>query len=182
MSRVGIYGGTFDPIHNGHLHVIKQLIEKRIIDHLLLVPAGQPLLRENLPVASPSARRIMCQLALTTLPESISSHVEVSPIEILREGPSYAIDTVDAVRATYPHDEIFLIVGADAFSKIDQWHRAEELHELVSIICINRPGFTPHGIDIAALDVSATEVREGSSREIPEIVAAFIRENNLYDN
>lgn len=182
MSRVGIYGGTFDPIHNGHLHVIKQLIEKKIIDHLLLVPAGQPLLRENLPVASRAARRTMCQLALTTLPESISSHVEVSPIEILREGPSYAIDTVEAVRTAYPHDEIFLIVGADAFSKIDQWHRAEELHELVSIICINRPGFAPHGIEIAALDVSATEVRDGSSTEIPEIVAAFIRENNLYDN
>lgn len=182
MSRVGIYGGTFDPIHNGHLHVVKQLIEKKIIDHLLLVPAGQPLLRENIPVASPGARRAMCQLALITLPERISSHVEVSPIEILREGPSYAIDTVEAVRTAYPYDEIFLIVGADAFSKIDQWHRADELHELVSIICINRPGFAPHGIDIAALDVSATQVRDGSSTEIPEIVAAFIRENNLYDN
>lgn len=182
MSRVGIYGGTFDPIHNGHLHVVKQLIEKKIIDHLLLVPAGQPLLRENIPVASSVARRAMCQLALITLPERISSHVEVSPIEILREGPSYAIDTVEAVRTAYPYDEIFLIVGADAFSKIDQWHRADELHELVSIICINRPGFAPHGIDIAALDVSATQVRDGSSTEIPEIVAAFIRENNLYDN
>ena len=182
MSRVGIYGGTFDPIHNGHLHVVKQLIEKKIIDHVILVPAGQPLLRENVPVASPVARRTMCQLAISTLPESISSHVEVSPIEILREGPSYAIDTVEAVRSAYPHDEIFLIVGADAFSKIDQWHRAEELHELVSIICINRPGFAPHGIDIAALDISATAVRAGSSTDIPEIVAAFIRENNLYDN
>lgn len=182
MSRVGIYGGTFDPIHNGHLHVVKQLIEKKIIDHLLLVPAGQPLLRENLPVASGTERRTMCQLALTTLPESISSHVEVSPIEILREGPSYAIDTVEAVCSAHPQDEIFLIVGADAFSKIDQWHRADELHEIVSIICINRPGYAPHGIDIAALDVSATQVREGSSTEIPAIVAAFIRENNLYDN
>ena len=182
MSRVGIYGGTFDPIHNGHLHVIKQLIEKKIIDRLILVPAGQPLLRDNAPIASGSARRTMCQLAISSLPENVSSHVEVNPIEILRQGPSYAIDTVEAVRSTYPDDEIFLIMGADAYSKIDQWHRAPELHAMVSIICINRPGFAPHGIDIAALDVSATSIRAGLSTDVPEIVAAFIRENALYDN
>ena len=182
MSRVGIYGGTFDPIHKGHLHVITQLIEKKIIDHLLVVPAGQPLLRDLAPRATPAQRRTMCELAVSTLPESISSHVEVNPTEILRQGPSYAIDTVEAVRRTYPNDEIFLIMGGDAYSKIDQWHRADEIHKLASIICINRPGFGPHGIDIAALDVSATSIRQGLSAEVPEIVAAFIRENRLYDN
>ena len=124
----------------------------------------------------------MCELAVATLPKSISSHVQVNPIEILRAGPSYAIDTVEAVRSQFPDDEIFLIMGADAYSKIDQWHRAEELHKLASIICINRPGFAPHGVDIAALDVSATSIRAGLSTEVPEIVAAFIRENALYDN
>ena len=124
----------------------------------------------------------MCQLAISTLPESISSHVQVNPIEILREGASYAIDTVEAVRTSYPDDEIFLIMGADAYSKIDQWHRAEELHRLASIICINRPGFAAHGIDIAALDVSATAIRAGLSVDTPEIVLEFIRENRLYDN
>lgn len=182
MSRVGIYGGTFDPIHNGHLHLIRQLIERKIIDHLILVPAGRPLLRDNQPKASGPDRRTMCQLALSTLPDEIASHVEVSPIEILREGPSYAIDTVEAVRATYPNDEIFLIMGADAYSKIDQWHRVDDLHALVSIICINRPGFISHGIDIAALDVSSTAIRAGLSTELPEEVAAFMRENRLYDN
>lgn len=124
----------------------------------------------------------MCQLAVSTLPSSISMHVEVNPIEILREGPSYAIDTVEAIRSAHPNDEIFLIMGADAYSKIDQWHRAEELHSLASIICVNRPGFAQHGIDIEALDVSATEVRAGLSEGVPEIVAAFISENKLYDN
>lgn len=182
MSRVGIYGGTFDPIHNGHLKVISQLIEKKIIDQLILVPAGQPLLREHRPIASGSDRRTMCQLAVSTLPSSISMHIEVNPIEILREGPSYAIDTVEAIRSAHPKDEIFLIMGSDAYSKIDQWHRADELHKLASIICINRPGFAQHGIDIEALDVSATEVRAGLSSGVPEIVAAFISENRLYDN
>lgn len=182
MSRVGIYGGTFDPIHNGHLKVISQLIEKKIIDQLILVPAGQPLLRDNTPIASGADRRTMCQLAVSTLPADISQHVEINPIEILREGPSYAIDTVEAVRTAYPDDEIFLIMGSDAYSKIDQWHRADELHKLASIICINRPGFAQHGIDIAALDVSASAVRAGLSADVPEIVAAFIGENRLYDN
>jgi nicotinate-nucleotide adenylyltransferase len=182
LSRVGIYGGTFDPIHNGHLKVISQLIEKKIIDRLILVPAGQPLLRENSPIASGADRRKMCQLAVSTLPSHISEHVEVNPIEILREGPSYAIDTVEAVRNAHPDDEIFLIMGSDAYSKIDQWHRAEDLHKLASISCINRPGFAQHGIDISALDFSASEVRAGSSADVPEIVSAFIRENKLYDN
>ena len=182
MSRVGIYGGTFDPIHKGHLHVIRQLIEKKIIDHLFVVPAGQPLLRGSTPSATGAQRRIMCELAISTLPAEISSHVEINPIEILRQGPSYAIDTVEAVRSSYPNDEIFLIMGADAYSKIDQWHRAEELHALASIICINRPGFAPHGINIAALDVSATAIRQELSADVPEIVAAFIRDNALYGN
>lgn len=124
----------------------------------------------------------MCQLAVSTLPSRISQHIEVNPIEILHEGPSYAIDTVEAVRTAYPEDEIFLIMGSDAYSKIDQWHRADELHKLASIICINRPGFAQHGVDIAALDVSASEIRAGLSAEVPEIVAAFISENKLYGN
>ena len=164
------------------MKVISQLIEKKIIDQLILVPAGQPLLRDNSPIASGADRRTMCQLAVSTLPTHISQHVEINPIEILREGPSYAIDTVEAVRTAYPDDEIFLIMGSDAYSKIDQWHRADELHKLASIICINRPGFAQHGIDIAALDVSASAVRAGLSADIPEIVAAFIGENKLYDN
>ena len=114
MSAVGIYGGTFDPIHLGHLHVITQLIQREIVDNLLIVPAGQPLLRTDAPVATGAQRRTMCQLAIDSLPAEIRSRVEVNPIEILREGPSYAIDTVDAVAATYPQAQIILFVGSDA--------------------------------------------------------------------
>ena len=182
MSRVGIYGGTFDPIHLGHLHVITQLFEKDLVDQLLVIPAGQPLLRTSQPSASAEQRRTMCQLAVSTLPEAIKSKVSVNPIEILRQGPSYAIDTVEEIQAAYPGDEIFLVVGADAYSKLDQWHRAEDLKKMVSIICIDRPGYASHGIDIAALEVAATTIRAGLSADVPEIVAAFIRENALYDN
>jgi nicotinate-nucleotide adenylyltransferase len=182
LSRVGIYGGTFDPIHLGHLHVITQLFEKDLVDQLLVVPAGEPLLRDKAPVASAQQRRAMCQLALADLPQEIASKVQVNPIEILRMGPSYAIDTVEAVAQNYPGDSILLIVGQDAAEKLDQWHRIDELRGMVEFLVIGRPGYAGNGVNIGALDVAATTIRQGLSADVSSSVAAFIRENNLYDN
>jgi nicotinate-nucleotide adenylyltransferase len=182
LSRVGIYGGTFDPIHLGHLHVITQLFEKNLVDQLLVIPAGVPLLRENAPIATGQQRRTMCQLALADLPAEIASNVQVNPIEILRTGPSYAIDTVEAVAQNYPDDTIVLVIGQDAAEKLNQWHRIDELREMVEFLIIARPGFTGDGVDIGALNVAATTIRQGLSADVSSSVAAFIRENNLYDN
>ena len=166
----------------GHLHVITQIIEKKIVDQLLVVPAGQPLLRDQAPHASAQQRRTMCQLALSDLPKEVASKVEVNPIEVLRTGPSFAIDTVEAVVQSYPDDQIVLIVGQDAADKLDQWHRIDELRTMVEFVVISRPGFQGNGIDIGALPVAATTIREGLSADVSSSVAAFIRENNLYDN
>ncbi len=182
MSRVGIYGGTFDPIHLGHLHLITQLIEKKIVDQLLLVPAGEPLLRTHAPRASAQQRRAMCQLAVSDLSADVATQVQVNPIEVLRTGPSYAIDTVEAVAQNNPEDTLVLVIGQDAADKLDQWHRIDELREMVEFVVIGRPGFEGIGIDIGALDVAATSIREGLSADVSSSVAAFIRENNLYDN
>ena len=182
MSRVGIYGGTFDPIHLGHLHVISQLIEKKIVDQLLVIPAGEPLLRKQTPKATAQQRRVMCQLALSDLSAEVASKVQVNPIEILRTGPSYAIDTVEAVTQSYPDDTLVLIIGQDAAEKLDQWHRIDELRTMIEFVVISRPGYEGNGIDIGALPVAATTIREGLSAEVSSSVAAFIRENNLYDN
>lgn len=182
MSRVGIYGGTFDPIHLGHLHVITQLFEKDLVDQLLVIPAGEPLLRENAPIATAQQRRTMCQLAMADLPKAIADKVQVNPIEILRTGPSYAIDTVEAVAQSYPGDSIILIIGQDAADKLDQWHRIDELRKMVQFLIIGRPGYSGDGIDIGALNVAATTIRQGLSADLSSSVAAFIRENNLYDN
>ena len=182
MSRVGIYGGTFDPIHLGHLHVITQLFEKDLVDQLLVIPAGEPLLRENAPIATAQQRRTMCQLAMADLPKVIADKVQVNPIEILRTGPSYAIDTVEAVAQTYPGDSIILIIGQDAADKLDQWHRIDKLRQMVQFLIIGRPGYSGDGIDIGALNVAATTIRQGLSADLSSSVAAFIRENNLYDN
>jgi nicotinate-nucleotide adenylyltransferase len=182
LARIGIYGGTFDPIHVGHLHVIKQVIEKNLVDQLIVVPAGQPLLRTSAPVASPEDRRQMCQLALKDLPDEVATKVFVNPIEILRTGPSYAIDTVEAIKQTYPENQLVLIIGQDAAEKLDQWHRIEDLKGLVEFLIIKRPGFSGNGTDIGAIDVAATSIRQGVSTDVSSSVAAFIRENNLYDN
>ena len=182
MSRVGIYGGTFDPIHLGHLHVITQLIEKKLVDQLLVVPAGEPLLRENAPIATAQQRRAMCQLALADLPAAVASKVQVNPIEVLRMGPSYAIDTVEAVAQNYPDDTIVLVIGQDAAEKLDQWHRIDELRGMVEFLIIGRPGYSGDGVDIGALNVASTTIRQGLSADLSSSVALFIRENNLYDN
>ena len=181
MARLGLYGGTFDPIHIGHMHVITQLLRREVVDQVILFPAGQPRLREHSPIATGPQRRQMCELAVHDLPADISSRVEVNPIEILREGPSYTIDTVEAVAQSYPDDSLHLIIGSDAYAKLDQWHRIDELKKIVTFIIIERPGSAAgDGIDIGALDVASTGIREGSSREYSPSVAHFIKEHHLY--
>ena len=179
--RLGLYGGTFDPIHVGHTHLITELLTRNIVDRLLLIPAGEPRLREQIPQATGAQRRTMCQLAINELPDDIRSKVEVNPIEILRMGPSYTIDTVEAVAQTYPEAELVLIIGSDAAEKIDQWHRVDDLLKMVTLEIIDRPGST-HDLarDIGAFDISATQVRSHTSDGICPAVAQFIKENNLY--
>jgi nicotinate-nucleotide adenylyltransferase len=99
----------------------------------------------------------------------------------LREGPTYTIDTVEAVAQSYPDDSLHLIIGSDAYSKLDQWHRIDDLKKLVTFIIIERPGSESDlGIDIGALNVASTGIREGSSREYSPSVAHFIKEHHLY--
>ena len=163
------------------MHVIEQLIARNIVDHLLVLPAGQPRLRENEPAATGAQRRAMCQLAVNSLAPEIKSRVEVNPIEVLREGPSYTIDTVEAVAQTYPGETIVVIVGTDAYANIEHWHRAAELKNMVEFVVIDRPDFpgTPN-LDVDAIAVSATQIREHHSDEVPAAVAAYIKEHNLY--
>ena len=179
--KLGLYGGTFDPIHNGHIHVITQLLTLNIVDRVLVIPAGEPRLRENAPIATGAQRRTMCQLAVNDLAPEFRGKVEVNPIEILRMGPSYTIDTVEAVKQAYPDDEIILIVGTDAHQKIEQWHRVDELLKMVTLEIIERPdALSGQGRDIDAIDLSATQVRLGQSDQLSPSVANYIKEHNLY--
>lgn len=181
MRRIGIYGGTFDPIHNGHLHVITQLITRSLVDQLILIPAGSPWLRESAPLAPGLNRLAMCELALSELPDSIGAHVEVSDSEIKRSGPTYTIDTVLEIKKAHPDDALVLIVGTDAYAQFDKWHRHEELAKLVEIIVIDRPEFPGAStLDIGALNVSATAVRSGQTDLVPQVISTYIKESGLY--
>ena len=181
MAKIAIYGGTFDPIHKGHLHVIEQVLLRGLADRILVIPAGEPLLREAQPIASGADRRAMCVQALNDLPAEIAKKVEVNPIEVLRSGPSYAVDTVAAVAQTYPDDEILLVVGTDAFAKIEQWHRSDELQDMVDFIVIDRPEFPGDAtVDIGALNISATQIRAGELDALSPHVATYIKEHDLY--
>ena len=181
MSKLGIYGGTFDPIHRGHLHLIEQVLSRDIVDRIILIPAGEPRLRSSEPTATGQQRREMCQVALKDLPLDIASRVDVNPIEILRSGPSYTIDTVEAIKQAYPDDELFLLLGTDAYQKIDEWHRAKDLSDLVEFVVIDRPDFPGRPtLDIDALNISATSVRSGDFSALSPSVSAYIKEHNLY--
>ncbi|MTA84714.1 MAG: nicotinate (nicotinamide) nucleotide adenylyltransferase [Actinobacteria bacterium] len=193
---IGIYGGTFDPIHNGHLHVIKQLLQSHRVDRIIVVPAGDPQLRER-PVASSRDRLEMCRLAVESL-SSLRDRVEVSAIEVERDRPSFAIDTVEAMMANHPGKEFAWIIGSDAFRRIDQWHESERLRELISFIVIERPANQGGsevsddefddvgGEEIDALQISATEIRsrlalrESISELVPSAVIAYIESKGLY--
>ena len=121
----------------------------------------------------------MCQLAVAEL--DLGDEVLVNSIEIRRSGPSYTIDTVEALKATYPNDKIVLILGTDAHATIDQWHRSDELKKLVEVLVIDRPDFPGSPtLDIDALNISATQARAGDFDLLPPAVVTYIKERGLY--
>ncbi len=193
--KIGLYGGTFDPIHNGHLRVIVELLSRKVVDQIILIPAGEPQLRTVGPLAEPEARLQMCKLAVSDLPIDIKKAVEVSDIEITRQGPTYAIDTVEGFvksRVGMDKNELYWIIGSDAYEKIESWHRAAELKDLVSFIVIDRPNAESStdrsdvqgeidGMDIGALDISATKIRSDQSVSgVSPSVRKYILERKLY--
>lgn len=192
MANIGILGGTFDPIHLGHLHILEALAPK--FDLLMLIPSGEPRLRTAKPLATGEQRLEMCIRALDDLSEEVQEKVAINDLEIQRKGPTYAIETINQLRAFNTRDDFTLILGSDAASKFDQWYRADALRKIVSVLVVKRPNQAsaatdPSGfeeIGIKALDISATSVRDalasGKSVEglLSPSVIAYIKEHKLY--
>lgn len=182
-----IFGGTFDPFHNGHLHLIDRVIELGKFEKLIVVPSGNPWQKST--VASAQARFEMTELALET------RSVIVSDCELKRPGASYAIDTFMKLSEEFPSESYSWILGSDAFSNIETWHRFDEFAAEVEFVVISRPGderpVTPRGVraifmDLGALNISSTQIRamlasgEDISRFVPKPVAEYIEEKGLY--
>lgn len=181
--RIGILGGTFDPPHIGHAIVAQELVERLTLDRLLVVPAAEPphrAVRLGPEVRLGLVRRLFAGVA----------EIEVSDIEHRRAGPSYTIDTLEALRRTRPDAEWVLVMGADQFEVLDTWARWRELSSLARIAVMRRAGAEPNApagvgeidyiaVDVTRIDVSASMVRERlrSGRSIRFIVPESIRED-----
>ena len=180
MKRIGIYGGTFDPIHLGHIHLIEELFARDLVDELIVIPAGKPWLRPAAPTATPKDRLAMVNLAIAELSPAILSKVRVSSAEIDREGATYTIDTVEEIQSANPSSQLILVIGSDVLESIERWHRIAELRKMVEILLIARNG---DGLEIGALPISATELRNSPNLhegDLPATVASYIKEKNLY--
>ena len=182
-------GGTFDPIHIGHLIAASEVHSALQLDKVLFMPAGEPWQKSGREVSEAQHRLAMTKLAIQG-----DDRFEASDLEVNRSGPTYSIDTVRELKSLHPDFEIFWIVGADILTQISTWHEWEAFVEAVRIVAVNRPGieidsslpFTFEIVSMPAVRISATDLRQRYSQSVvnkylvPEEVDAYIREQHLY--
>jgi nicotinate-nucleotide adenylyltransferase len=185
IQKIAIVGGTFDPIHLGHLKIISEIAKK--FAKVIVIPTGEPWLKAAKPIATGEQRVAMAQTAVNSL--NLADQVQVSAIEVKRPGPSYAIDTVNELTKVYPEASFTLVLGSDAALNLHKWHRSDELQKLVEVLVVKRASVAPSQfpeIQIDAPDISSTAIRDkvAHSQEIAELVpptiATFIKEHHLY--
>ena len=197
MQRIGIMGGTFDPIHFGHLLMAEEARQAFALDQVVFVPNGRPAHKKAYLVSSSEDR-----FAMTLLATESNPYFTCSRIELDRPGPSYTIDTLRAYRALHPDlDALYFITGADAVLEILSWHEYDKLADECRFIAVTRPGFVLDRLEemldadflhqisflsIPGLEISSTDlrrrVREGRSVKYltPEAVEGYIEQNGLY--
>jgi nicotinate-nucleotide adenylyltransferase len=184
MLRLGLYGGSFDPIHHGHLILARQALEDLSLDRVIFIPAAESPFKLNHSGAPASDRLMMVQLAIQCEPAFF-----VDPLEINREAPSYTIDTARTFHAQHPNDTLFFLVGEDHVPALPKWNEFEELDELVHFAILSRsdlPLKVEYPVIRRRFDLSATEIRNRVANDlpisylVPENVLHYIEERKLY--
>jgi nicotinate-nucleotide adenylyltransferase len=185
MKKVGIYGGTFDPIHHGHLILSRQACEELGLDKLIFVPAALSPFKKNAPHASGEQRLSMLRAAIEGQDDFVADDCELK-----RRPPSYSIDTVLQIREPDPNADLFWLIGADNVDDLRKWRRFDELERLVQFVILDRGRAkrTPQIYPVVQrnIDISATEIRRrvASGRSIrylvPKAVEEIIRREKLY--
>jgi|WetSurMetagenome_2_1015567.scaffolds.fasta_scaffold157900_2 nicotinate-nucleotide adenylyltransferase len=199
MTKIGVIGGTFDPVHLGHLAVADEAMRQVGLAEMIFVPAGHPYFKAAARISSAEHRIKMLELAIANMP-----HYKISLLEIQRPGPSYAVETIAKMKSQFKtEDEIFFIMGWDSLLTLPRWEQPEWLISLCKIIAAPRPGFSKPDINLIEkdlpgisqrtivmekpqVDISATEIRERVRRGlpiedmVPPLVARYIKENRLY--
>jgi nicotinate-nucleotide adenylyltransferase len=184
MLRIGLYGGSFDPIHCGHLILARQALEDLTLDRVIFIPAAESPFKANHSGAPAVDRFTMVELAIQGDPSFF-----VDPLEIKRKPPSYTIDTARAYRSQYPDDSLFFLVGEDHVEALSKWNEFEELDSLVEFAILSRsdlPLKVKYPVVRRRFDLSSTEIRNRVANGlpisylVPENVLRYIEENNLY--
>ena len=188
--RMGILGGTFDPIHVGHLVAASEVHSALNLDTVVFIPAGNPWQKADRLVTDAQHRLAMVERAIAG-----DDRFAASDTEIVRQGPTYSIDTVLEWKTTMPQDELFWIVGADALVRISTWHRWEEFVANVTVVCVDRAGivvapvdvpFEFVSVDMPQVRISATQLRRrfasgvNSKYLVPDATIDYINEHRLY--
>lgn len=194
--RIGLMGGTFDPVHLGHLCIAEAARVRFELDQVVWIPAGDPPHKPSGAVTHQEHRYAMTVLATASHPR-----FHVSRLELERPGQSYAIDTVEHFRHAYPDHEPYFIIGADAILEIQTWRRPDDVLARARFIAVTRPGYDlarleallppehlrrVETLETLALDISSTELRrraragESIRYLVPEPVEAYLRKHRLY--
>ena len=191
-QRLGVMGGTFDPIHHGHLVAASEVAQFFMLDEVVFVPTGQPWQKDDRKVSPSEDRYLMTVIATASNPR-----FSVSRIDIDRAGPTYTIDTLRDLRAERGEGaELFFITGADALSRMMSWQDVNELFELAHFVGCTRPGhrLTGHGLpedrvsllEIPALAISSTDCRQRVAHGqpiwylVPDGIVQYIAKRRLY--
>jgi nicotinate-nucleotide adenylyltransferase len=191
--KIGLFGGTFDPIHLGHLRAAENAKEALGLGRVLFVPVGTPPHRPDL------GTRTWDRFAMVSLATSGNPAFVPSDLEIKRDGFSYTVDTLTAAQALYPGDELVLIVGTDAFGEIATWREHARIFEMARIAVVHRPGEMPSSeralelpsdrvswVEAPGLPISATDIRRRVSQGksirylVTDPVADYIEKRALY--
>ncbi|PPG53730.1 MULTISPECIES: nicotinate-nucleotide adenylyltransferase [unclassified Rathayibacter] len=187
--RIGVMGGTFDPIHHGHLVAASEVAQSFDLDEVVFVPTGQPWHKKT--VTSAEHRYLMTVIATASNPQFTVSRVDVDRI-----GTTYTIDTLRDIHAAHPDAELFFITGADAVAQILSWKDYDELWELAHFVAVSRPGHVLNVsglpaqdvslLEIPALAISSTDCRSRVNRGhpvwylVPDGVVQYISKHHLY--
>ncbi|MGA0566170.1 nicotinate-nucleotide adenylyltransferase [Rathayibacter sp. KR2-224] len=187
--RVGVMGGTFDPIHHGHLVAASEVAQSFDLDEVIFVPTGQPWQKGN--VTEAEHRYLMTVIATASNPR-----FTVSRVDIDRAGLTYTIDTLRDLQKARPDSDLYFITGADAIAQILSWRNVEELWKLAHFVAVSRPGHLlevtglPNGdvslLEVPALAISSTDCRDRVSRGfpvwylVPDGVVQYISKHHLY--
>jgi nicotinate-nucleotide adenylyltransferase len=194
---IGIMGGTFDPIHNGHLFAAEEVMAALNLDKVVFVPSGTPPHKSYPAMASALERYEMTLLATVD-----NERFEISKIETDRPGMSYTFDTLKDMRDLFHGSDLFFITGVDAVLEIEQWREPFEISQLCTLVVVKRPGYDDDklselpekirrsmiGIDSEMLEISATDIRRRVREKqcirylVPDAVCAYIAKKNLYSS